>query len=89
MIGESPGVGVVLVNDEAALVNPRGALGLDAEGANQAQSFAQLGKIARRSGLSGLPQPRQHALSAPGADLKQLIEGLALLIGQSIGEPPP
>jgi hypothetical protein len=31
------------------LVNPRGALGLDAERANQAQSFDQLWKIARRS----------------------------------------
>lgn len=56
------------------LVNPRGALGLDAESANQAQPFDQLGKVARRSGISGLPQPRQRALSAPGADFKQLIE---------------
>jgi hypothetical protein len=31
------------------LVNPRGALGLDAERANQGQSFDQLWKIARRS----------------------------------------
>ena len=37
------------------LVNPRGALGLDAERANQAQSFDQLWKIARRSSISGLP----------------------------------
>ena len=37
------------------LVNPRGALGLDAERANQDQSFDQLWKIARRSCISGLP----------------------------------
>ena len=56
------------------LVNPRGALGLDAEGANQAQSFDQLWEIASRSCISGLPQPRQRALSAPDTDLEQLIE---------------
>jgi len=37
------------------LVNSRGALGLDAERANQAQSFDQLWKIARRSCISSLP----------------------------------
>jgi hypothetical protein len=37
------------------LVNTRGALGLDAGRANQAQSFDQLWKIARRSCISGLP----------------------------------
>src|SRR6266446_8590746 len=52
------------------LVNPRGALGLDAESSNQAQSFDQLWKIARRSCISSLPKPRQRALSAPDADLK-------------------
>ena len=37
------------------LVNPRGTLGLNVEGANQAQSFDELWKIACRSGISGLP----------------------------------
>jgi hypothetical protein len=37
------------------LVNPRGALGLDAERANQAQSLDQLWKIAHRSCISGVP----------------------------------
>jgi hypothetical protein len=37
------------------LVNPRGALGVDAERANQAQSLDQLWKIARRRCISGLP----------------------------------
>jgi hypothetical protein len=37
------------------LVNPRGALGLDAERSNQAQSFDQLRKIARRCCISSLP----------------------------------
>lgn len=56
------------------LVNPRGALGLDAEGANEAQSFDQLWEVARRSCISGLPQPRQCALPSPDADIEQLIE---------------
>ena len=56
------------------LVNPRGALGLDAASANQTQSFDQLWKIAWRGRISGLPQPRQRALSAPDADLEQLIQ---------------
>jgi hypothetical protein len=55
------------------LVDTRGALGLDAGCANQGQSFDQLWKIARRSCISGLPQPRQRALSASDADLKQVI----------------
>src|SRR5579864_6066561 len=37
------------------LVNPGGALGLDAERSNQAQSFDQLWKIARRSCISSPP----------------------------------
>jgi hypothetical protein len=37
------------------LVNPRGTLGLDAERSNQAQSFDQLWKFARRSCISSLP----------------------------------
>jgi DNA methylase len=56
------------------LVNPHGALGLDAARANQTQAFDQLWKIACRGRISGLPQPRQRALSAPDADLEQLIQ---------------
>jgi hypothetical protein len=56
------------------LVNPRGALGLNAEGANQAQPFDQPWEIASRCRKSGLPYPSQRALSATSADLKQLIE---------------
>ena len=52
---------------DIALRDLDNALGLDAKGANQAQSFDQLGKIARCSCISGLPQPRQRTLSAPSA----------------------
>jgi hypothetical protein len=54
------------------LVNPRGALGLDAERSNQAQPFDQLWKIARRSCISSLPiqpqgrfQPQQWKCATP------------------------
>jgi hypothetical protein len=52
------------------LVNARGALRLDAERAHLTQPFDQLGKVAARRRVSGLPQPRQRALSTADADFK-------------------
>jgi len=71
------------------LVHARGALGLDAERAHLAQALDQLGKIAAGRRIGGLPQPRQRALAATDTDLEQLIQCLALPIGQSVGEPTP
>jgi hypothetical protein len=50
------------------------ALGSAPRPSHEGQSFDQLWKIDRRSCISGLPQPRQRALSASDADLEQLIK---------------
>jgi hypothetical protein len=71
------------------LMNARGALRLDAERAQLAQSLDQLGKVAARRRISGLAQPRQRALSAADADLEQFIQSLTLPIGQPVSEPTP
>jgi hypothetical protein len=54
-----------------------------------ARSLLSRSIIAARRRISGLPQPRQRALSAADADLEQLIQSLALPIGQPVSEPTP
>jgi hypothetical protein len=70
-------------------MNARDTFRLDAERAQLVQSLDQFGKVAARRRIYGLPQPRQRALSAADADLKQLIQSLTLPIGQPVSEPTP
>ena len=71
------------------LVNPSSTLRFDDDGPNQVQEFDQLEKIAARGRIGGLPQPRQRAVPPSDANFEQLIEGLALLFGQAVGELAP